>query len=74
LLKNLIEQPLPHGRGSVTAWKHEVSILSRARQQAVPRLFQQARSQERALARAAFLLLMVGAMRTFQNAHHSGTP
>jgi hypothetical protein len=42
LLKNSIEQPLPHGRGSVTAWKHEVSILSRARQQAVLRVFQQA--------------------------------
>ena len=31
LLKDSIEQPLPHGRGSVTAWKHEASILSRAR-------------------------------------------
>src|ERR1043165_2708327 len=37
-----IEQPLPLGRGSVTTWKHEVSILSRARQQAVLRAFQQA--------------------------------
>ena len=26
---------LPHGRGSVTGWNHEVTFLSRAREQAV---------------------------------------
>jgi hypothetical protein len=39
MLKNSIAQPLPHGRGSVTAWEYEMPILSRARQQAVVWIF-----------------------------------
>jgi hypothetical protein len=41
LLKKGVRSPLPHGRGSVNACKHAVTILSRAREQAVSAVFQQ---------------------------------
>ena len=39
-MKKAVSYRLPHGRGSVTTRKHAVTILSRAREQAVFGLFQ----------------------------------